>query len=1353
MKRLGWMSALALVFALVASPVFAQGGTSSATLGGVVSDKDGKVPGATVTVTNVATGETLPIAITNASGGYSFPGLASGTYKVTITMGGYKTSQTEVRLLGGTPAIISTTLEVGAIEEIVTVRGSSDLVRTESPAVSQTLTADFMNTLPRNSRSALAFLAFMPGVSTTGSANNLRNGSNVTGLGSNTINITIDGVSNNALNNNQGFFMLVAPRLDAVEEVTMTNSSAGADATGQGAVQVRFVTRSGTNKLDASAYLYYQHANLNSNAYFTRLAGNPRPANTNYTYGGRVGGPIVLPGFDGRGRAFFFFNQEEVYNPNQIQRTGRTLIRQSAQNGNFTYGAVGSQNTVNVLTLAQAYGQVSTTDPDIMRILNTIRSAAESLGNITELVTSPNTATHSWLVTNKSTTHAPTTNITVNLTPKHRLQGSYYYQKLFLGPDTLNTAEPVFPGLTPFGIQDSFRTSASISLRSTLSTSVVNEARVGWTYSPINFFLNIQPSEFDWQGGFAFGGQTSSPGAASGGGLGFGLTNPTSTFANTPSTGKTPTYVVSEQFNWLKGSHSFTFGGDWSHVYDNNFQTQAVPAVNLGFDQTNDPAETAGMFAAANFPGASNADRNNARALYALLTGRIASIRSAATLNNAGDAYVYNGPLFTAMSQDEYSVYAQDTWRLKPTMTITAGLRYQLQMPVKSVNGVFSSMSAVDACGAASGLATGAAGTSTTSTRYLCNIFNPSATDVAPGVTPKYVQYSAATKGYDTDLNNLAPNIGISWRPNKQAGFLRTLLGDPELATVNLGYSRSYSRERLSNFLTAYSGKPGQFINTRRSTALADFPLVPVGESWPLLFREKSRIGPPAFDPTPRYPADALNQTAALFDPTIQVPVTDSWNVSMQRELTKDTVVELRYQGNTGSRGAWNFINLNTVNVYDAVAPGGVTNGGAWLTGRQGVGLPGGEFEKAMSNLRANVLAGRGPTFAFTGAAGTVPLPILLAHLARSTDVSNPSAYVGAIWTNSTFTGYLDPYFPDPSQFASNLYSSTAAAANLGAGVSTRYFNNAIALGYPRNFWVANPDVSNLNVGMNSNNRPMNHQVILQVRRRLAAGLAAQVGYTWSRYFSGQQGWSSNVRNFGDLHTDRINLRSQGVPHAIQGLWTYDIPFGRGKRFGANINPWIDGVAGGWTFSGTVRFQTQSFVLRGVELSPGWSLAEARKDLGVLRFVTDPITGAQTVWNFPEEIYTNTRRAFSTDETQPTFYAPGTEPTGKYFLPAGGLQADGSLCTYLYPGDCGNQDLWFLGRWFGEMDFALAKSFNLPGRARFEMRIEVFNASKALNFPNVINPSNTTTGNNTAFRVQSTQSAARTAQVVWRVSW
>ena len=90
-----------------------------------------------------------------------------------------------------------------------------------------------------------------------------------------------------------------------------------------------------------------------------------------------------------------------------------------------------------------------------------------------------------------------------------------------------------------------------------------------------------------------------------------------------------------------------------------------------------------------------------------------------------------------------------------------------------------------------------------------------------------------------------------------------------------------------------------------------------------------------------------------------------------------------------------------------------------------------------------------------------------------------------------------------------------------------------------------------MNVETNSANEPLNHLVILQVRRRLAAGLAAQVSYTWQRNISGQR---------LDFHLPLLDIQQNTVPHAIQSIFSYDVPFGRGKKYGANVNPWVDGV-------------------------------------------------------------------------------------------------------------------------------------------------------------------------------------------------
>ena len=214
-----WIAVLAAVCALVATPAFGQGG-NTASLSGVVTDKDGGVvPGATVVIKNAATGESNT-TVTNASGAWSLPALSVGTYKVTITLTGFKTAETDVRLSAGSSNEVQTKLEVGALSEVVTVSAGTDLIRTQTPTVSSTINADFITTLPRADRNALNFLIFLPGVQTIGGAGSARS-STVSGLPQNTINITIDGISNsNLLQSGDGFFSMVVPRLDAVEEVT-----------------------------------------------------------------------------------------------------------------------------------------------------------------------------------------------------------------------------------------------------------------------------------------------------------------------------------------------------------------------------------------------------------------------------------------------------------------------------------------------------------------------------------------------------------------------------------------------------------------------------------------------------------------------------------------------------------------------------------------------------------------------------------------------------------------------------------------------------------------------------------------------------------------------------------------------------------------------------------------------------------------------------------------------------------------------------------------------------------------------------------------------------------------------------
>ena len=324
--------------ALGAAATYAQGGATSS-LSGTVTDTTGAVvPGASVTVKNMST-TAASEAVTNAEGQFTVPALNAGKYSVIVSLSGFKTvTVNDVTLNAGVPAGVTVKMEVGGVEEQVVVTGGSEIVATQSSTVSTTLTSKQIQSLPLTSRNALDFVVNLPGVNTPGTARN----STVNGLPQGSINMTLDGISiqDNFLKTSDGFFARVQPRLDAIEEVTVTSAANGADSGGQGAVNIRFVTKSGSNAFKGNAFYTLRHDALNANPFFTNrnltdpVTGKaPKAEFRQYQPGFNAGGPIMIPGlFDGHDKAFFFFNYEDNRQPSKIARN-RTILTPAAASG------------------------------------------------------------------------------------------------------------------------------------------------------------------------------------------------------------------------------------------------------------------------------------------------------------------------------------------------------------------------------------------------------------------------------------------------------------------------------------------------------------------------------------------------------------------------------------------------------------------------------------------------------------------------------------------------------------------------------------------------------------------------------------------------------------------------------------------------------------------------------------------------------------------------------------------------------------------------------------------------------------------------------------------------------------
>src|SRR6185436_3956304 len=535
----------------------------------------------------------------------------------------------------GQVSSLNSALETGGATEQVVVTGGAEVLQTESSTVATTIVGRQIGELPFSTRDALQLVLTLPGVMTPGTPRT----SALNGLPKGSVNLTLDGanIQDNFLRSSDGFFTSIQAKSDAIQEVTVTTATPGAESGGEGAVQVRFITKSGSPEYHGGAFWQYRSKAFNSNYYFNNIDGLPRDAFILRQWGGNIGGPITIPKLlKSKDKVFFFVNYEYFTLPNaysSLAVVGNSLIMtDSARTGLYTYrDSTGATRSVNVLTLAGSKGFTGTPDPTVAAGLGLIADAVTKGGALLSRVGTNNDFNrldYQFQDPGKNIRWFPTIRFDANLSDKHHLEFIHNYQHYFSDPDGVNGQINVYPGSGLIvghpGVTGSIHRntfSFVAAHRWTINDRLINEVRATSSGNGTSLFTQeFSPGLYDFWRGYAVqsGTYLGSQGLATG------------AFYNrrTQSRRNTPVKGLSDNLNMLKGTHTFNYGFAFTRVasFTQAVGTQTVPQMVFGI-ATGDLIATGAtnIFTTGNFPGSSATQRTQASQLYAALVGRVSA--------------------------------------------------------------------------------------------------------------------------------------------------------------------------------------------------------------------------------------------------------------------------------------------------------------------------------------------------------------------------------------------------------------------------------------------------------------------------------------------------------------------------------------------------------------------------------------------------------------------------------------------------------------------------------------------------------------------------------------------------------
>ncbi|HEX6184917.1 MAG TPA: TonB-dependent receptor [Pyrinomonadaceae bacterium] len=882
-KGAGFAVLLLVAFMCLGTTARAQVAETAAQIQGQVTDAAGAaVAGATVIVRNEKTGEERR-AQTNEDGLYTVAQLNPAIYTVTVEQAGFKKHvESAVTLNAADRRPLNVALEAGNVSEVVTVTSETNVVQ-DSPTQQTLISGTQVLEIPLQNRDFTKLLELAPGVSTslddeTQFGLSSRFDVSVNGMRRNSVNVFVDGVSNTDVGSN--ITLLSTPTIDSIKEFKLLSSNYTAEVGRSGGGAVTIVTRGGENDFHGSIYDFARNDRFNANTYFNNRRGRrangdpqaPTPRLRYHNFGGTFSGPIVIPKFgegpgnatwNGRDKTFFFFSHEQRRITRGITASTATVPSLAERAGDFSsnLGGLLFRNTANTAScLAGAAG--CSTNPVLVQDTNgnTIQARAGMIfrladnrayvGNIVPasdfdarsraLLTAfplPNTGTtqfvHSPVTALKTRQEAIRIDHLIN--DNHRLFGRYTHDlNLTREPTGLFTTNAV----PNYGTTDTRIPGQTFvaSLTSVLSPSLVNEATYNFSGNLIGSHVVGRSFDADYPGLDTIPERFPENNAGVVPRISF-----TSAHSNLNSLQgfniKYKNQVVRDTVTWTRGNHTFKFGGEMSwESKDENANN--ITQGNFSFAGTRSRGTT---------PGATTT-------ISLTQTG----LAFADFLLGRADTY----------SEDEFDVtvnlrfgrrefYAQDTWKLRPNLTLDLGVRYQFFVPVTDENNVLTTFdpSLYNRANAP------------TCANAACTTFIRGTGNELNGIIRAGVNSPFGDAIYRSDKNNFSPRVGIAWDPFKKG-----------TTVIRAGYGLYYDQPLVGIFeQNSFVNPP--FNNSASFTSAAITFSNPTGGASPSALPNRALI------------ASAMDFTT---------PVIQQWSIGVQHSVFRNAVAELSYVGTKG---------------------------------------------------------------------------------------------------------------------------------------------------------------------------------------------------------------------------------------------------------------------------------------------------------------------------------------------------------------------------------------------------------------------------------------------------------------------